>query len=291
MQRYIVQPYDTLFSIAHKFGITHTQLLAVNPQINNLGMIFAGQITNIPNHTYTVRLGDTLNKIARQFRVPTNLLISANPKILQHNIITVGQMMSIPMLKMAPIGLEEIETAAENIIDAIDMQNWDEANSQLSIIKNNFNKLEPILQENSVSPSLIYNLSGAIVNLGEEIASKKEYESKVQANLITLLISYILDYYKAEIPTDIDKLDFLGREIILNVEKGDWDSVNDNLDYINVIWKDLEPRLSSEKKQDITEFSQIIGSLGQFIKNKDADQTIEKANDMLDKINTLERNF
>lgn len=246
MQRYVVQPYDTLFSIAHRFGVAPTSIL------------------------------------------------SANPQILHHNYIVVGQIMSIPGVPIsiiAPKQLEEIESNAENIIDDINMQDWNKANSKLSAIKNTFNELKPILQANSISPSLIYNINSAIIKLDEEVALKKIYESSVQANLITLYISYILDYYNVEIPTDIDKLDYLGRAIILNTEKNDWNSVNDNLDYVNVIWKSLKTRFPSKYNQDIIEFSQIIDSLGQLIKSKDAAQIIKKANDMLNKVYTFEEYF
>lgn len=294
MQRYIVQPYDTVFSIAHRFGVTYTQVLAENPKINKPEQIFVGQIINIPNYTYIVHPGDTLNKIAKQFRVPYSLLISTNPQILHHNYITVGQIMSIPGVPIsviAPTQLEAIELNAENIMDAIDMQDWNIANSELSIIKNNFSELKPILQSNLISPSLIYRLDIAITNLDEEIASKREYESRAQANLITLYASYILDYFKTEIPTNFNKLKFSGREIILNAEKNDWDSIDDNIDYVNVIWKDLQTKFPSGNNQLIIEFNQIIDSLGQYIKSKDSAQTINKANDMLEKIDTLEENF
>lgn len=287
MQRYIVQPYDTLISIANEFGISHEQLLAVHPQINDPELIQDVQITNILNHSYIVAKGDTLNRISQHFNVPFNLLVSANPKIIHDKYITIGQQISIPTLQPPPAQLKEIESAAEDIMNAINMQDWDEANSKLATIKNNFDELKPIFIENSISPSLIDELDGAINNLGDELALKKAYESKMHANHITLLVSYILDYYKDKTLTDIDRLYFLGREIILNAQKNDWDAAIDNLDYVNVIWKNLEPKLKSVGKQDITEFSQTIDSLGQFIENKDSAQTIKQANEMLNQVSKL----
>jgi len=294
MQRYIVQPHDTVFSIAHKFGVTRMQVLAENPKNNKPEQIFAGQIINIPNYTYIVHPGDTLNKIAQHFMIPYSLLISSNPQILYRNYITVGQIMSVPSVPIsiiAPTQLKEIELNAENILNAIVMQDWDIANSELSIMKDNFNELKPILQENLISPSLIYRLEISIINLADEMALKREYESRVQANLITLYTSYMLDYYKVEIPTDIDKLEFLGREIIINAEKNNWDSIDDNFDFLNVIWKDLQTMFPSESNQLIVEFTQIVDSLGQFIKSKNSVQTISKANEMLDKVDALEECF
>jgi spore coat assembly protein SafA len=45
---YIVQPWDTLFSIANRFGTTVEALRRANPQIPSSNLIFAGQAICIP---------------------------------------------------------------------------------------------------------------------------------------------------------------------------------------------------------------------------------------------------
>lgn len=244
MQRYIVKPYDTLFSISYRFGVTYAQLLAANPQI------------------------------------------------LHRNYITVGQIMSIPgapISATAPEQLELIESIAEGIMDDIDKQDWGSAGGKVSLIKSNFAELEPMIQ--SIPPNLIYNLNSAIINLEEEVASQNAYESKVQANIITLYISYILDYFKTERPACTIRLKYSVRKLILNVENNNWTSAEDDLDFINVVWKNFKTLLPSGYDMDIDEFSQIVDSLGQFIKNRDSAQTIRTAYDMLDKIAALEEIF
>lgn len=241
MHRYIVKPYDSLFSIANRFGVTYTQLLAANPQI------------------------------------------------LRHNYITVGQIMSIP-LPIAPVQLESIMSNAEGILDDINNQDWDNAGDKVFLIKSNFAELEPMMIQ-SIPPSLIYNLNNMIINLEEEVALKNAYESRVQANLITLYISYILDFYNTEISTCIVRLKYSARKIILNAENNNWSSANDDLDFINVVWNNFQRMIPSGYSRDINEFSQTVDSLGQFIENQDSAQTIKTANDMLDKIAELEEIF
>ncbi|NMA02804.1 MAG: LysM peptidoglycan-binding domain-containing protein, partial [Clostridia bacterium] len=46
--RYVVQPGDTLFIIATRFGVSLSALLAANPQISDPNIIFTGQIIIIP---------------------------------------------------------------------------------------------------------------------------------------------------------------------------------------------------------------------------------------------------
>jgi len=245
MYRNIVKSYDTLLSIANRFGVKHTQFFAANSQILHNNYIIFGQMPMPGIATFTI----------------------------------------------APEQLQAIKTNAENIIDDINNQDWNNANNKLSVIKSNFDELQSLIITDSVSPSLLYNINSTIMKLDEEIASMKSYESRVLSNLITLYTSYLLDYYKAEIPTDIDKLNYAGRAIILNLEKFDWNTANDNFDFVNVIWKDLKPRVPSEYNQDIMDLNQIIDSLGQLIEKQDSAQTIIKVNDMLDKIDILEEHL
>ncbi len=45
---YVVQPGDTLGKIARRLGISWRDILAVNPQIYNPSLIYAGQVINLP---------------------------------------------------------------------------------------------------------------------------------------------------------------------------------------------------------------------------------------------------
>lgn len=243
-------------------------------------------------HRYIVKPYDTLRSISYRFGVTYAQLLAANPQILRRNYITVGQIMSIPtapLFTAAPEQLGLIESIAEGVMDDIDKQDWENAGDKVALIKSNFAELEPMIQ--SIPPNLTYNLNSAIINLEEEVAIKNAYESKVQANIITLYISYILDYYKTTIPACTIRLKHSAREIILNVENNNWSSAEDDLDFINVVWKNFKTLLPSGYDMDIFEFSQTVDLLGQFIKNRDSEQTIQTANDMLDKIAALEEIF
>ncbi len=49
---YVVQWGDTLGTIAWRFGVTVADILAVNPQISNPNLIYAGQVIYLPAGTY-----------------------------------------------------------------------------------------------------------------------------------------------------------------------------------------------------------------------------------------------
>jgi len=250
------------------------------------------EIGEIFMQRYIVKPYDTLRSISYRFGVTYAQLLSANPQILQRNYITVGQIMSIPVvpiLTIAPEQLKLIESIAEGVMDDIDKQEWDNAGDKVSLIKSNFAALEPMIQ--SIPPNLIYNLNNAIINLEKEVVSQNEYESRVQANIITLYISYILDYFSIEIPACIVRLKYVVRKIVLNAENNNWSSADDDMDFVNVVWKNFQRMLPIGHDMNIIEFNQIVDSLGQFIENRDSAETIKMANDMLGKIAALEEIF
>ena len=109
---YLIQPGDTLFTIARRFGITLEALLAANPGITNPNNIVPGQRITIPvpappgptPQIYIVRTGDTLGGIARRFGISLNQLLAANPQISNPNVIAPGQRINIPATVPAPPG-------------------------------------------------------------------------------------------------------------------------------------------------------------------------------------------
>ncbi len=99
---YIVQPGDTLFKIARRFGISLEELIAANPQISDPSKLLVGQRIIVPTEIpptptiYIVRPGDTLYLIARRYGITLEELIRANPQISDPNQINVGDRINIP---------------------------------------------------------------------------------------------------------------------------------------------------------------------------------------------------
>jgi LysM repeat protein len=123
---YVVQPGDTLFSIAARFNVSVSELATINGiyDINrvNVGQVlilpapltppqprpqpgYTPVITHYPPGTvitrtvtvtqYVVKRGDTLGSIAQRFRTTPGAIMAANG-ISNPNLIYVGQLLNIP---------------------------------------------------------------------------------------------------------------------------------------------------------------------------------------------------
>ena len=94
---YTVQPGDTLWGIAERYGTTVSALAAANG-IRNPSLIYPGQVLRIPGgtaeRTYTVQPGDTLWGIAERYGTTVSALAAANG-IRNPDLIYPGQVLRI----------------------------------------------------------------------------------------------------------------------------------------------------------------------------------------------------
>lgn len=103
MSLYIVQPGDTMYSIASMFGVQLADLVKANPQIKDPNTLYPGQTIHIPgagqpsppSHFYVVQAGDTMYSIAAQYGLTLAQLQKANPQLKDPNTIYPGQVIYI----------------------------------------------------------------------------------------------------------------------------------------------------------------------------------------------------
>lgn len=114
-QSYVVQPGDTLYSVARRSGTTVAELVRIN-RISDPNRIFPGQLlllppgavppgeTVPPGYTrYIIQPGDTVYGLSRRFRTTVNAIVTANPG-LDPNRLQIGQAILIPV-RITPIAI------------------------------------------------------------------------------------------------------------------------------------------------------------------------------------------
>lgn len=103
---YVVARGDTLKSLALRFSSSVDSILASNPGITNVNLIYEGQrltiyaVSTTPppasGQTYYVQRGDTLRKIAEKFDTTVDAILKLNTQIANPNLIYAGQAITLP---------------------------------------------------------------------------------------------------------------------------------------------------------------------------------------------------
>lgn len=110
---------ETLADVARQYGITMTELLEANPDLNPY-YYRAGDVLNIPTacageccegRLYCVRQGDTLEYLAEGFGVTMEAIMEANPVLYQTGLLA-GQIICIPKMPqpdLCPGGATQVQ--------------------------------------------------------------------------------------------------------------------------------------------------------------------------------------
>ena len=93
---YVVQPGDTLESIAREYGVPLSRLISQN-ELDPAANLAVGQTIVIlyPEQIYTVKSGDTLSVIADRYGVTINELLRNNPQLKGKTDLFEGQTLII----------------------------------------------------------------------------------------------------------------------------------------------------------------------------------------------------
>ncbi len=108
---YVIVRGDYLSKVARYCGVSLSTLIAANPEIKNINIVYPGQVIRIKNDatipvtgtSYTVVRGDTLYKIAVRYGTTVAELVRLNPAITNPSRIYVGQVIKLPGSGTVPV--------------------------------------------------------------------------------------------------------------------------------------------------------------------------------------------
>jgi murein DD-endopeptidase MepM/ murein hydrolase activator NlpD len=128
---YIVQPGDTLSSIAQRFGITVNDLMAAN-NITNPDLLSAGQQLVIPGlegvtgilDTEVIGFGDSLRSLLRRTQMPISLLQKLN-RLVSPTELYVGASLIIPRQETGGLSVHTAPRRGESLLELAVRQDSD----------------------------------------------------------------------------------------------------------------------------------------------------------------------
>ena len=239
---------------------------------------------------YVVKPNDTLYLIAKEFNIPLAQLIRANPQITNPDLIFEGQTINIPSMLPVPEQIDTIELNVVDIIDDIFRADWRSADRRIDTVRTAMNALVPILQEAEVPNDIIFDLNAAIRMLEQNIAQRRAYPAISMANRVTQILADVLDYFNVIVPTDLMRLAYFARQLIVNVEQNDWAEALQNYRRATDVWHRIRPMLGNFVSS-VAEMDRIFAALLGSINNRNYRTAIEGATSIIDLLEVLTANF
>ncbi|WP_285656647.1 LysM peptidoglycan-binding domain-containing protein [Allomuricauda sp. NBRC 101325] len=166
---YTVQPKETRWSVAHKYGITIDSLLVLNPDLDkNNNYLAAGQELKLPRPkgdslkkqkielftSYTVPPKMTLYSLGREYGIPSDSIVKLNPEIMQVGGLKEGMVIRLPK-KRETSG--EVNTDNFIFYEVKPKQNIFRITQNLKITRDELYKLNPDL-ENGLKAGMVLKL-------------------------------------------------------------------------------------------------------------------------------------
>ncbi len=190
---YVVQPKETRWSIANKYGITIDSLLLLNPELlKNTDYLAAGQELKLPRpkgdslkgqkvdlySSYTVPPKMTLYSLGREYGIPSDSIVKLNPEIMKEGGLKEGMVIRLPK-KRSDAGVVN----TENFIfyEVKPKQNIFRITQNLKISRDELYRLNPDL-ENGLK-------AGMVLKLPKEKAAGLEVKNALVLDKVNLVDS------------------------------------------------------------------------------------------------------
>tara|TARA_Y100001933_G_C19012177_1_gene569403 strand:- start:4451 stop:6637 length:2187 start_codon:yes stop_codon:yes gene_type:complete len=190
---YTVQPKETRWSIAHKYGISVDSLLILNPELDkNTNYLAVGQELKLPRPkgdslkeqkteiftSYTVPPKMTLYSLGREYGIPTDSIVRLNPEIMKEGGLKEGMVIRLPKRKD-----KESVVNTDNYIfyEVKPKQNIFRITQNLKITRDELFRLNPAL-ENGLK-------AGMVLKLPKEKAGELEVKNALVLDKINLMDS------------------------------------------------------------------------------------------------------
>ena len=218
-ETYVVQPKETRWSIAHKYGITVDSLLLLNPElVKNTDYLAAGQELKLPRPkgdslkeqkvelftSYTVPSKMTLYSLGREYGIPSDSIVKLNPEIMKEGGLKEGMVIRLPK-KRSDAGV--INTENYIFYEVKPKQNIFRITQNLKISREELFRLNPDL-ENGLK-------AGMVLKLPKEKAAGLEVKNALVLDKVNLVDSIdVANRPKLVfmLPFRLDKVDLNDRE-------------------------------------------------------------------------------
>lgn len=136
-------------------------------------------------------------------------------------------------------------------------------------IHQNWNAFEPQAIKNGIRPEIITRFENQINLLTIKVIDRERYESQLAANNAAQYIPDFLELFETGSPSDLSRLKYLTRDVMLKVEANNWDEAESIINEMPLIWSRIRNEMKNKDEESMTMIEFAITDLSNAIKTRE----------------------
>ncbi len=190
-----------------------------------------------------------------------------------------------------PTAIYNTGEAAEDLVDFAQAGNWKEIKIKINTIDDLYKAYRSEVLSNKLSSQLLDFYSMYIEQLNSSLKSKNSKDIAFAANQITGIGVDFSSHFKQKIPAEIGRLDYLGRELLLEAHDNNLTAIDRRLGDVDYTWQSIKPDiLAHHGVKQAAVFEKLVSEI-KSLKNKpvssEYNKFVNKYSDHIDKLEKL----
>jgi|GEM_PF-2448694 len=222
------------------------------------------------------------------------VVISATYAVLSISAFSRMRQVISPNLKVGtvPAPLIDMKVQAEDIIETVSDRNWGKVNQDLRMITSDWKSFHQQAVKDGIAPTMLDSLSLTVANLHKTCTSQDVFATMQAGNDMRVAIVDLFCFYHPVILVDVEYLNILERQILVDVQMGNWNATEQTLYILSDVWRRAEPFIiEHDGYSQAKKFSVCMKNLNDALQIKDTMTILLEAQYGLKIVDKLNRNI
>ena len=191
-----------------------------------------------------------------------------------------------------PAPLDTIEAQAEDIFDFVPQADWARIADDVNLVKTAWQTYAAQDAPRPVPDLFLRNLDTSLARLDDAVTQQDAAATLQAANDLSSAVVDLFSVYNPLPPADLGRLDMLERQVILDVQAGDYGAAANTLAITDAIWTRLQGDVLALHADDAAaQFSASISTQQDALAAQDGPALIQEATNGLELVDVLEGVF
>jgi len=185
----------------------------------------------------------------------------------------------------------DIEGDAEDAIDQVFAGRWDRVTTDAGSLADNWKEFLSSPDASGLTADQRATMDMAISDLSGAAQSQNGLAARQAANNVSKVVVDVFDLYEHKVPSDIGRLDWQERQVLIDVDRSDWTAVTGDLTQLRQTFNRAKPGvLAAGGERQAADFEASLNEQDRLAAAKDPG-VVDEANVALELVDDLEGVF